>query len=103
MVDEREGARLTTVGEGDVESFGMTERCSGRRRRRAGETPRLRAGDSDSTASTDMDRVVRRDNGDIMEDDSEDWEKGRIVARAIIRFDVSGIEVSNLLHAAAAE
>jgi len=50
-----------------------------------------------------MDRVVRRDNGDIMEDDSEDWEKGRIVARAIIRFDVSGIEVSNLLHAAAAE
>ena len=49
--------------------------------------------------------MVRRDNGEIMEDDtrSEDWEKGRIVARAIIRFDVSGIGVSNLLHAAAAD
>jgi hypothetical protein len=60
----------------------------------------------------DMDRVVRCDNGEIMQvvdSRSEDWEKERIFARAILCTQytspsyVSGIGVSNLLHAAAAD
>jgi hypothetical protein len=60
----------------------------------------------------DMDRVVRRDNGEIMQvvdRRSEDWEKERIFPRAMLcnmytsPSYVSGIGVSNLLHAAAAD